>query len=157
MTMPGPGTAMHVASVDYAVSFTELSAAAFPAKFSAPGAVHFSFTFDTGTQQTGPSSWDVTWDYSWFNQPEIEAGIAATLDEVCQTVGALLGLTVSQVQAAVIVRRLWTLNQNSYAVVPGVSSGPQQVVLPDLMEYPHAVSDSDAVIAADAGENVVSH
>lgn len=156
MTMPGPGTAMHVASVDYAVTFAELSAVALPAKFSAPGAVHFNFTFDTGSTQTSPSSWDITWDYSWFNQPEIEASIAGTLDEVCASVGALLGLSMPQVQASVTVRRLWTLNQNSYSVVPGVSSGPQQVVLPDVMEYPHAVSDTDAVVAADAGESITA-
>jgi hypothetical protein len=134
--MPDPGTTMHVASVDYAVTFAELTAASAPVTFSAPAATHYVFMFDTGATEGSPGDWTVTWDQSWFTQATAEAAIASTLDGTCTSVATLLGLTEAQVQAAVVVRRLWTINQNTYSVIPGVTSGPQKVIIPDVMTYP---------------------
>lgn len=138
MTMPNPGTTMHVASVDYAVTFGQLASASRPVSFSGPSATHYIFTFDTGETQNPDGSWTITWDTSWFSQAASEGLIASALDGTCADVATLLGLTLAQVQAAVTVRRLWTLNQNSYTVIPGVTSGPQRVIIPDVMTYPPA-------------------
>lgn len=136
MTMPSPGATMHVASVNYAVTFAELISATEPIRFSAPGATSYVFEFDTGQAQNADGSFTITWDQSWFNQANAEAAIAASLNGTCQSIATMLGLTLAQVQAAVTVRRLWTYNQNSYSVIPGVASGPQQMAYPDVMKYP---------------------
>jgi hypothetical protein len=140
MTMPDPGTTMHVAAVDYAVTFSELVSAGEPVRFSAPNAIHFQFGFDTGAAEDAqkPGHWVVSWDTSWFAQAAVEASISATLDQVCGSVATLLGLTVAAVRSAVLIRRMWTMNQNSYDIIPGVTTGPQQVIIPDIMAYPPA-------------------
>lgn len=138
MPMPDPGTTMHVAAVNYAISFAELVSASEPIWFSAPGATSYIFEFDTGTTESpaGSGNWTVTWDQSWFSQANAEAAIASALTGTCTSLATLLGLTLAQVQAAVTVRRLWTINQNAYSVIPGVSSGAQKVIIPDVMPYP---------------------
>lgn len=151
MTLPDPGATMHVASVDYAVSFAETSSADGTARFANP-MTHFIFTFDTGETEdpAKPGHWTVSWDTSKFDQAAREAGIASALDQTCADVAVLLGLTQAQVQATVTVRRLWTLGQNSYDIIPGVSSGPQKVLIPDVMPYPPSASAA-AGAAAGAG------
>jgi hypothetical protein len=140
MTMPDPGTTMHVAGVDYAVTFSELAAAGEPAKFSAPNSIHFQFQFDTGEAEDAskPGHWTVSWNTSWFSQAATETAIATTLDGTCSSVATLLGLPLATVQGAVMIRRMWTMNQNSYDIIPGVTTGPQKVVIPDIMTYPPA-------------------
>jgi hypothetical protein len=140
MTMPDPGTTMHVAGVDYAVTFSELASSGEPAKFSAPNAIHFQFGFDTGEAEDSqkPGHWIVSWDVSWFDQAATEAAIATTLNGVCSSVATLLGLPLATVQSAVVIRRMWTVNQNSYDIIPGVTTGPQRVVIPDILPYPVA-------------------
>ena len=147
MSMPDPGQTMHVASVNYAVTFARLNAANMPVTFSAPGATSYLFEFDTGHFEslTSPGTWEVIWDDSWFRQAQVETAIAATLDQNCAAIATLLGLSTAQVQAAVIVRRLWAFGQNTYQVIPGVTSGPQQVVIPDVMQYPTTVVASAAL------------
>lgn len=138
MPMPDPGQTMHVASVNYAVSFAEVAAAAMPVTFSAPGGTSYLFRFDTGAFESmqSPGTWDVQWDSSWFDQAVIEARIATALDQDCASIATLLGVSLEQVQASVTVRRLWTFGQNSYQVIPGVTSGAQQVIIPEVMAYP---------------------
>lgn len=140
MTMPDPGATMHVAAVDYAVTFSELTSAGEPAKFSAPNSIHFEFGFDTGEAEDTqkPGHWIVSWDASWFTQATVEAAIATTLNGVCNSVATLLGLPLATVQGAVVIRRMWTMNQNSYDIIPGVTTGPQKVTIPDIMAYPPA-------------------
>lgn len=140
MPMPDPGTSMHVASVNYVVVFAEVASAVMPATFSNLGGTSFVFRFDTGEaeRQAQPGTWDVSWDASWFDQAAIETAIAASLDQNCAAIAQLLGVSAKLLQAAVTVRRLWTFNQNSYQVIPGVTSGAQQVTIPDVMAYPAA-------------------
>ena len=144
---------MHVASVDYAVTFAELVSTVEPVTFSAPGGTRYLFRFDTGQAEEPPGSgnWTVTWDSSWFNQAAAEAGIASTLDGTCANIATMLGLPLDQVQSAATVRRLWTLNQNAYSIIPGVTSGPQHVVIPDVMPYPARAAGADAAVAHEAG------
>lgn len=153
MALPDPGATMHVAGVNYAVTFAELVSGTAPIRFSAPGATSYIFEFDTGQTQNQDGSFTVTWDQSWFSQATAEAAIASSLDGTCANIATMLGLTQAQVQAAVTVRRLWTLNQNSYAVIAGVSSGPQKVIIPDVMQYPATVQASASLTGAgsDAG------
>jgi hypothetical protein len=143
--------------VDYAVTFDKLMSAAGTVAFSVPAAVHFVFEFDTGEIETSPGTFTITWDSSAFDQAAVEAAIASTLDGVCTLVADLLGLSTDTVKAAVIVRRMMTWNQNGYSVIPGVSSGPQQVIIPDVMPYaPQLVSSSDAGSAVDGSEHVAT-
>lgn len=135
MTMPTPASNMHIASVDYGVSFREVSSADGRAKFSAMG-THYVFTFDTGETENQDGSWTVTHDQSWFVQATVEAGIAAGLNTDCGGIATMLGLTLAQVQAVVTVRRTWTYNENSFTVIPGVTSGPQMSSWVDVMAYP---------------------
>lgn len=139
--MPDPGATMHVAQVDYAVAIAEVPGAMMPATFSAQGA-HYVFRFDTGEaeRQAEPGTFDVSWDASWFDQSAVEAAVAASLDQNCTAIAALLEVSTELVQAAVMVRRLWTFGQNSYQVLAGVTSGAQQVVIPDVMAYPVTVA-----------------
>lgn len=55
---------------------------------------------------------------------------------MCNSVATLLGLPLTAVQSAVVIRRMWTMNQNSYDIIPGVTTGPQKVIIPDIMTYP---------------------
>ena len=148
MALPDPGAAMHVAAVNYAVTFAELVSGSEPVRFSAPGATSYIFEFDTGQTANADGSFTVTWDQSWFNQASAETAIASSLDGTCGNIATMLGLTLAQVQAAVTVRRLWTLNQNSYSIIPGVTSGPQKVTLPDVMQYPTTVQASARITGA---------
>lgn len=137
MTTPTPASNMHIASVNYAVTFGQLASAANPIAFWA-AATHYVFTFDTGTTQNEDGSFTVAYSSSWWSQSAAEAAIAASLDGVCQDIATMLGLTLAQVQAAVTVARVWTYNENSYSIIPGVTTGAQQSTWADSMTYPAA-------------------
>ena len=136
MTMPTPASNMHIASVDYVVSFSQLVSPTAPIRFSAPAATRYTFTFDTGETDNADGSVTVTSSQAWFNQAQAEGAIASTLDGICTDLATLLGLTQAQVQAAVIIRRTWTYNENSYTPIPGVTSGSQMSTWVDVMTYP---------------------
>jgi hypothetical protein len=146
--MPDPGDALHVASVDYACTFGTLPEDGGAISFSCPDPVHFLFTFETGTTPVGVGVVQVTWDYSWFNQPEIEAGIAQALDTIVAAVATLLDVPLSVVNASVTVTRVWTTAPN----VQGAGVGTGRIATIDYMDYPVTKTDSDAVTAADGGE-----
>lgn len=135
MTTPTPAGNMHIASVDYAVSFAVISSAGGRASFSAAG-THYIFTFDTGQTLNPDGSWSVSHDMSWFVQAQVEAGIIAGLNTDCGGIATMLGVPLAQVQGAVTVRRIWAYTENSYTVIPGVTSGPQQSSWIDVMAYP---------------------
>lgn len=136
MTMPTPASNMHIASVDYVVSFNQLRSASEPIQFSAPAATRYTFTFDTGETPNADGSVTVTHDQSWFNQVQAEAAIASALNGICTNLATLLGLTQAQVQAAVVIRRTWSYNENSYTPIPGVTTGSQMSSWVDVMAYP---------------------
>lgn len=150
MPMPDPGSALHVASVDYQCTFSTLTDQGGKVTFFSD-LVHFIFNFETGSTQTSPGVFEVTWDYSWFDQAAEEAGIAAALDPIVQAVAELLSLTIDQVDQAVAIRRVWAYAPNVQG--PDVSSG--RISASDYMQYPPLVSDADVSSGADGGEAVV--
>lgn len=134
MALPDPGTALHIATLDYYCTFSQLAAASGPVTFSVPDPVRFNFAFETGSTPNQDGSETITSDSSWFDQAATETGIAAALDAICAAVGTLLGLATGQVQAAVTVRRAWTIAPNVQG--GGVSSG--RTVITEAMPYPAA-------------------
>jgi hypothetical protein len=133
--MPDPGTALHIAQLDYYCTFGTLQAPAARVSFAAPDPIRFTFTFDAGSTPNPDGSVTVTSDASWFSQSATEAGIASALDQICTAVAALIGLTEAQVQAVVAVKRVWTITPNIQG--GGVSSGSTAIT--NMMPYPQAV------------------
>jgi hypothetical protein len=151
--MPQPSSTLHLASVDYQCTVGLLPPGGGPVQFQVPDPVHFTFGFETGTTPVSPGVVEVTWDYSWFNQAQVEAGITATLGQLVEAVAPLLpGLPLTDLQAAVNVTRVWTFAPNVQGA--GVSSG--RVVTMDQLPYPPVVSDADGCAAADGGEDIAS-
>lgn len=148
--MPDPGTALHIASIDYACTFDALPEGGGAVSFSAPDPVHFTFTFETAQVQEGLGVIRISWNYAWFNQAQVEADIAGAMGAICQAVAELLALPITVVNAAVTIRRNWTIAPNLQG--PGVGTG--RVVSTDIMPYPTTVTDTDSCRAADAGELV---
>lgn len=132
MPMPDPGATTHVQSLEYLCTFSLLPAGGGPVTFAVPDPVRFTFTFETGRTPNTDGSVTVTWDYSWFTQAAVEGEIASALDSICTAVATMLSLPQAQVQAAVLVRRVWTIAPNVQG--PGVGSGT--VVQIDRMGYP---------------------
>lgn len=132
MTMPDTGSSLHNASLDYYCTFGEVSAAAGPVSFSVPDPVRFHFDFVTGSTVGQDGTITYTWDYTWFNQVTVEAGIKTALNTICGAIAALLGRTTADVQAAVSVQRAWTVAPN----VQGPDSGTGRTVLTSAMAYP---------------------
>jgi hypothetical protein len=131
--MPDPGTTMHVASLVYYFTFSKLTAATGPVTFEVPDPVRFTFSFETGSIPNEDGSDTITWDTSQWSA-SVEAELATTITAICGPVATLLGLTLAQVQAAVTVKRVWTLTPNIQGA--GTSSG--RTVLTDQMAYPAA-------------------
>lgn len=152
MTMPDPGTALHIAKLDYYSTFGELQSAGAPVTFSCPDPVRFTFTFDTGTTPNPDGSVTVTWDSSWFVQATVEADIATALNTICGAVATLLGLTVAQVQAVVTVQRVWTITPNVQG--GGTSSG--STALTDYMTYPIQTLQVTAGLAGEGAASAVN-
>ena len=134
MPLPDPGAALHIAALDYYCTFARLAAASGPVTFSVPDPVRFNFAFETGATANPDGSETITWDAAWFGQAATETAIAAALDEISAAVGTLLGLATAQVQAAVTVRRAWTIAPNVQG--GGASSG--RTVITETMTYPAA-------------------
>lgn len=150
MSMPDLGAALHFASLDYFCTFGELQAAIGPITFSVPDPVRFRFTFDTGRTQNSDGTVTVTWDYSLYNKGATETALALRLDQICTPIAALLGLTLAQVQAAVTVKRVWTVTPN----IQGAPASSGGTVLTSFMPYPTVIAASDQSAAADGGESV---
>lgn len=134
--MPSPATSLHLASLDYSCTFGMLTAAQGPVTFSGPDPVHFTFSFETGQEQTDPGVWQVSTDYSWFDQGTVEAGISGALGQIVAAVAAMLQLDLDQVAASVTVMRVWAFAPTLQG--EGVSSGG--IVTTDLMPYPPAAA-----------------
>jgi hypothetical protein len=137
--MPDLASGTHVVSVEYASIFGGLEAQNGKVAFGVPTPVQFLFLFETSTTQPDPSLdlEDVSWDYSWFDQGQVEAGIAAALGTICQSISALLSLPLEQVEAAVQVRRVWTIASNQRG-----TAAPQQYsdnwTVTEVVPYPPA-------------------
>lgn len=132
MTMPDTGSSLHNASLDYYCTFGEVTAAAGPITFSVPDPVRFHFDFETGSTLNPDGTTTYTWDYSWFNQTTVEAGIKTALNTICGAIATLLGKSTAAVQAAVTVQRAWTVAPN----VQGPNAGSGRTVLTSDMAYP---------------------
>jgi len=101
--MPDLGPLAHCASVSYDCTFSGLTAQGGTVAFGVPNPVQFVFFFETGSTQPDPQK-DLnvyTWDYSKFDQDQVEAAIASTLDGICQDIAGLLGVAQPAVQATV--------------------------------------------------------
>jgi hypothetical protein len=146
MSMPDPGSSLHLASIDYACTFGTLTEGGL-VSFSAPDPVHFTFSFETGQTQVSPGVYEISTDYSWFVQEQVEVGIAEALSSICQAISDLLSLPLPQVNAVAAVQRVWTFKPNIQG--QGVSSGA--IVTTDFMTYPPQVTGADTVSAVDAG------
>jgi hypothetical protein len=131
MSMPDPGTALHLASLDYACTFSAVSDPTGLITFAVPDPVHFTFDFETGSTQTAPGQTTITSDTSWFVQATVEAGITSALGAICTAVAAMLGVAELAVSNTIAVRRVWTIAPNVQGA--GVSSG--RIVTTDLMPY----------------------
>jgi hypothetical protein len=131
MTMPDPGTALHVASLSYYCTFSSLTAAAGPVTFDAPDPQKFTFNFETGSTPNQDGSVTITSDTSVWSAA-VEAEIATALTSICTALATLLGLTLAQVQAAVSIKRVWTMRPTIQGA--GVSSGSS--VITSMMTYP---------------------
>lgn len=149
--MPDTGTAQHIASVNYLCTFWQISAASGPVTFACPNPVQFVFAFETGRTQPDPSKdlWDVSWDYSWFDQDAIEQSIAIALGAICEAIATMLGLPVSDVEQSVAVQRSWAVAANiqGNAAASQYSSG----TVTEVMPYPPQVSSADVAAAAESG------
>lgn len=149
MTMPDPGQDLHVASLDYACTFSQLPPGGGRVTFSCPDPEHFTFSFETGIAEVSPGRFQVSWDYSWFNQAAVEDAVFAALGVIVQALAVMLSLDVFQVRQAVAVRRVWTYAPNMQG--PGVSSG--RIVTTQDILYPGPVGTETAA-GADGGEAV---
>jgi hypothetical protein len=149
--MPEPGASLHIASVDYYCTFSPLVGQSGKVTFSCPDPVHFLFSFETGQVQVAPGVVQVTWDYSWFSQAAVEADISQALSQIVAALAALLSLSLAQVDAAVLVRRVWTIAPN----VQGAGAGSGLVTSIDVMQYPPLVSGADSMRGASAGRVAV--
>jgi hypothetical protein len=147
--MPDLDAALHYASVTYAAGFGSLTTNAGLVSFTTVVPVQFSFTFETGRTQPDPDLdlQEVTWDYSWFDQPAVEASIAAALDAISATLAELLSLTPAQVQESVAVQRIWTAAANEQGSAAPLQFGQTSVAdgiftIVEAMPYPAEVSGS---------------
>jgi hypothetical protein len=137
--MPDLGSDTHVVSVEYASLFGGVTAQDGRVAFGVPNPVQFLFLFETGTTQPDPNVdlQQVSWDYSWFDQAQVEAGIAAALGAICQSIAGLLGLPLEQVESSVQVRRVWTIAPNQRG-----TGAPQEFsvdwTVTEVMPYPPA-------------------
>lgn len=147
--MPSPATSLHVASLDYACTFGQLPADGGLVSFSCPDPVHFTFGFETGKTEVSAGVYQITTDYSWFDQATVEADISGALSQIVAAVAELLGLPLAEVDQAVTVRRVWTFAPNMQGA--GVSSG--RVVSTDLMQYPPLVTGADSAAEAEASSS----
>jgi hypothetical protein len=131
MTMPDPGTALHIARLVYQVTFSELTAAAGPVTFDAPDPQKYTFNFETGSTPNADGTVTVTSDTSSWSAAR-ETSIATTMTAVCTALAAELGLTLAEVQAAVSIRRVWTMAAN----VQGAGASSGSTAITSVMTYP---------------------
>jgi hypothetical protein len=66
----------------------------------------------------------------------VEADIAFAMSSIVAAVAEMLGLTTGQVNAAVLIRRVWTYAPN----IQGPDTGSGRVVTVDIMPYPPRAS-----------------
>lgn len=154
MNMPDLGGGLHFASVDYACTFFQISAYGGFLTFGVPSPVQFTFTFETGRTQPDPQAdlYDVTWDYSPFDQAAEEQGIAVTLDTICAALSERLSVSRQVVEQSVQVNRVWTVAANQQGSAAPLQVG--QFTITEAMPYPIQASGQDAVLASDGGESV---
>jgi hypothetical protein len=154
-SMPDLSAGLHFVSVTYACTFGGITTSGGAVSFGVPDAVQFTFRFETGRSQRDPQVdlYDVTWDYSWFGQEQVEAAISAALSVICAAIGQLLSVPQAEVEQSVTVRRLWTFAMN----IQG-SAAPEQLgdggssVITSIMPYLPAVTSADAVSALEGAQ-----
>ena len=138
--MPDLGPLAHCASVSYDCTFSGLTAQGGTVAFGVPNPVQFVFFFETGSTQPDPQK-DLnvyTWDYSKFDQDQVEAAIDSTLDGICQDIAGLLGVAQPAVQATVQVQRAWMMAGNQRGTAAATQLPPEGVLVTEVMPYPLA-------------------
>src|SRR5260370_30961388 len=131
MALPAPGTALHIATLSYYCTLSELAAASGPVTFAAPDPQRFTFRFETGSTPNADGSVTITWNTSVWSAA-VEATIATALTAICTALATMLGLTLAQRQAAVAVKRVWTMKPN----VQGAGTSSGSTVITSVIAYP---------------------
>jgi hypothetical protein len=156
VSTPGPGldAALHYASVNYVATFGGLSVFGGKVAFGMPGGTQFSFAFETGRTQASPQLdlWDVSWDYSWFDQAAQETEIAIALGAICTALSSLLDLPLADVEQSVTVQRVWTFAPNVQGSAASLQLAGSTGAWTEVMSYPPQVSGSDSAVAAEDGQ-----
>lgn len=156
-SMPGIGPGQHFSGVNYAATFSGLSAFAGRVTFGCPGGTVFTFGFETGRTQVDPQLdlWQVSYDYSWFDQAAEEAAIASALSGICAILGQLLSLPSSDVEQSVTVQRVWTFALDIQGSAAAQQIGNGSCTITEVMPYPPQVAGADTASAAEAGQALV--
>jgi hypothetical protein len=115
-TMNGPALPawLHFARVTYACTFAATPNSTGTVTFASPAPVQFVFSFETGSTQPDPNTdlHDISFDYSWFDQAAVEAGITSALGTICTAISALLGVAAAVIEATVRIERVWDVAAN---------------------------------------------
>lgn len=138
-SFPVLGSTTHVQSVTYDCTFSQTSVNAGAVIFQVPQPVKFMFSFETGRTQPDPAVdlFNITTDYTWFDQAAEETAIRTALNSICTTIATLLpGATQASIQATVRVQRTWRVNPNQAGTAAPVQMPGAPVTYAEQMAYP---------------------
>lgn len=137
-SFPALDSTMHVQSVTYDCTFGQTAVGGGKVLFQVPQPVKFMFSFETGTTQPDPDTdlFNVTTDYTWFDQSTEEADIKTALDSICSVIGTLIGTSTATIQATVTVQRTWRMNPNQIGSAAPVKVPLAPVPYNEIMAYP---------------------
>lgn len=154
MSAPELPSWLHFAQVSYECRFGQTQTPDGRVTFGCPQPVMFMFAFETSRTQPNPQVdlWNVTWDYSWFDQATSEAGIAQALGGICADIAVLVGSTTAAIEATVTVQRVWaaTANQQGNAAAEQTDGA----TITEVMPYPPAALGGAACGSWPAGGSV---
>lgn len=145
--MPELPSWQHCVSVNYACTFFQITSGGGLVVFAVPSPVQFTFLFETGRTQPDPQLdlYEYTWDYSWFDQAQVEQQIGAALDGISADIATLLGVSRSVVEQSVSVSRVWTVAANQQGAAAPRQFG--QVAITEIMLYPVQITGADVAVS----------
>ena len=137
-SLPALDATTHVQSVTYECTFGQTTVAGGKVVFLVPKPVQFGFYFETGTTQPDPGTdlFNITTDYSWWDQDVQEANIKSALDSICATIASLIGATTAAIQATVTIQRTWRVNPDQTGSAAPVKIPGAPVPYNEVMAYP---------------------
>ena len=137
-SLPVLDSTTHIASVTYACTFGLTTSDSGLVSFIVPQPVQFTFSFETGRTQPDPDQdiWDITTDYTWFDQDTVEAGIISALGTICTTIATLIGATPLEIEETVTIERTWRVNPDQVGTDAPVQIPDAPVVYAEQMQYP---------------------